>query len=185
MTQPTRPIDATLRALRIIHGVLLFSMVLYVVATEKIIQHQTGHLNPQAQLDAVRSVYPAYPSCIRSLRGSKRGSSDGQERAVRTPLISLGPALVAHSLCRGQENARCTSQRSKSEILDKTFGSFVSATQVPTSRPLRPVATYALSCDHFEDRYTDLPRNFPSEEPTASACWDWLSDLRRISRPSA
>lgn len=34
--------------------------------------------------------------CLRNrLRGSKRGSSDGQKRAVGTPLISLGPALVA------------------------------------------------------------------------------------------
>jgi hypothetical protein len=42
--------------------------------------------------------------CLRNrLRGSKRGSSDGQERAVGTPLVSLGPVLVASSLCRGQE----------------------------------------------------------------------------------
>src|ERR1700686_3567800 len=34
--------------------------------------------------------------CLRNrLRGSQRGSSDVQERAVGPPLISLGPALVA------------------------------------------------------------------------------------------
>jgi hypothetical protein len=32
--------------------------------------------------------------------------SDGQKRAIGTPLISLGPALVANSLCREQE--KCT-----------------------------------------------------------------------------
>ena len=37
------------------------------------------------------------------LRGSKRDSSDGQKRAVGTPLISLRLALVAISLCPGQE----------------------------------------------------------------------------------
>ena len=36
------------------------------------------------------------------LQSSKRGSPDGQKRAVGTPLISLGPALVANSLCPGQ-----------------------------------------------------------------------------------
>ena len=36
--------------------------------------------------------------CLRDrLRGSKRGSLDGQERAVGTPVISLGPALVRNS----------------------------------------------------------------------------------------
>jgi hypothetical protein len=42
--------------------------------------------------------------CLRNrLRGNNWGSSDGQKRAVGTPLISLGPALVANSLCPGQE----------------------------------------------------------------------------------
>jgi hypothetical protein len=40
------------------------------------------------------------------LRGSKGGSSDVQERAVGTPLIALGPAVVANSLFRGQESYR-------------------------------------------------------------------------------
>jgi hypothetical protein len=39
----------------------------------------------------------------KSLRGSKRGSSNVQKRAVGTPLISLGSTLVANSLCPGQE----------------------------------------------------------------------------------
>jgi hypothetical protein len=39
--------------------------------------------------------------CLRNhLRGGKQGSSDRQKRAVGTPLNSLGPALVANSLCR-------------------------------------------------------------------------------------
>jgi hypothetical protein len=42
--------------------------------------------------------------CLRNhLRGGKQGSSDRQKRAVGTPLSSLGPALVANSLCRWQE----------------------------------------------------------------------------------
>jgi len=38
-----------------------------------------------------------------------------QELAVGTPLISLGPALVGNSLCRGRERTM-REQRSKSEI---------------------------------------------------------------------
>jgi hypothetical protein len=41
--------------------------------------------------------------CLRNQLRSKRDSSDGQKPAVRTPLIWLGSALVANSLCPGQE----------------------------------------------------------------------------------
>ena len=37
-----------------------------------------------------------------------QGALDGGKRAVGTPLISLGPALVSNSLCSGQEkNTMC------------------------------------------------------------------------------
>ena len=43
--------------------------------------------------------------CLRNrLRGSKRGSSDGQKRAVGTPAIPLGPALVTNSLHRPEND---------------------------------------------------------------------------------
>jgi hypothetical protein len=45
MAQPTGTIDGSLRYLRIIHGVMLFAMILYVFTAEKLIPHQPRDLN--------------------------------------------------------------------------------------------------------------------------------------------
>jgi hypothetical protein len=103
ITQPTKPINATLRALPIINGVWLFSMILYVVATEKIIPHRASHLNPQAQLHAIRYVSRAYPLQHSFIARQQPALVRGARTSRQNRLISLGPCLVAHPFCGGQE----------------------------------------------------------------------------------
>ena len=55
--------------------------------------------------------------CLRTrFRGSKLGSSHEQKRAVGTPLISLGAALVAVRCVQDRKSVGCASLRFKSEI---------------------------------------------------------------------
>jgi hypothetical protein len=55
MQQSPKTIDETLRSLRVLHGVILFAMLLYVYSAELVIAHQTRELN---------SVFPLALGCI-------------------------------------------------------------------------------------------------------------------------